>query len=91
MGFKLVPRECSRCGQWISQQTIDRRKLIKGTKVSQAAKRAKTEGKPFGIPRKFDYNKIYELRDQKMSINNIAFYLRASRGSVQHALRIRGK
>ena len=76
---------CPQCGQRRPNGWTEAVRKRKSANIKAALAIADRVGRY----RETDYAKIYQLRDGGMSLQKIADTLRISRGSVQHALRVR--
>ncbi len=82
---------CPRCKrQYPKGWTANARKR-QGKAISDALRKSQADGNHIGRKIAADYNLIYKLRDAGMGTQKIANIVGCSRGSVQHAIRIRTK
>ena len=74
--------KCPHCGWTDNIGNVER-----GHRIKAALEFAENVGRP----RRVDYQRIYEMRDRGNSLGMIANKLNVSRGTIQHALKVRGK
>ena len=76
---------CPNCDRKYPNGYVEAKERERGEKIKAALAKAERVGRP----REVSYDEIYKMRDQGHSVQRIADKIGMSRGSVQHALRIR--